>query len=180
MKYTAGELRKMNGRKCKLQYKDKPEAEWEIYVKDWRVNFVSNNIYYDGWFYNKQWFGYSWALYCDTRSDHEIKGEVSITFTEEAKQTNIYYDDNWEEIKEWDWVLVAWNKRIFLCKVPRSEHPYICVDSGYAERYKTSSDIILRSNRSTCIKYKEPERKLRELYMTDEEREEFQKRNNIQ
>jgi hypothetical protein len=27
MQYTAGELRKMNGRKCKFQYRDKPEAE---------------------------------------------------------------------------------------------------------------------------------------------------------
>lgn len=44
MQYTAGELRNMNGRKCRLQYDDKPEAEGEIYIKDWGITNLYFNI----------------------------------------------------------------------------------------------------------------------------------------
>lgn len=108
MKYTAGELRKMNWRKCKLQYEDKPEAEWEIYVKDLYVSFVTNNNHYNWWWIKKRWYDYSRVLCRD----------VEDIYTADKSQCNVYYD--WRH----------------------------------------------------CIKYKEPEKKLRELMLTDEEYEE--------
>ena len=40
--------------KCRLQYDDKPEAEGEIYIKDWAVNFVTNELIYNWDWDNKQ------------------------------------------------------------------------------------------------------------------------------
>ena len=93
MKYTAGELRQMNWRKCKLQYWDKPEAEGEIYVVDWSVSFVTNALPYKGDWEKKKWYKYTWALYYDFRTDKYIDYSISITFIDEPHQ-NIYYDDN--------------------------------------------------------------------------------------
>ena len=174
MKYTAGELRKMNGRKCKLQYCNRPEAEWEIYIVDWKVSFVSNNYKYAWHWLKKDWYEYSWLLYnhydddllCTTKYD-------SITFLDEPHQ-NIYYDDNGEIIREWDWVLVSnWKlKRIFLCKIPRCRDKYACVNNDQEDLYTNGTWYVWISNRSACVKYKEPEKKLRELMLTDEEYEE--------
>ena len=176
MKYTAGELRKMNGRKCKLKDWSKPDAEGEIYVVDWSVSFVTNDDEYRKWTWlKKDWYEFSWHLYrsydddlfCTTQYD-------SITFLDEHQ--NIYYDDNGEEIREWDWVLVWADspiaERIFLCKIPRCRKKYICVDNNYKELYNTDRDELDVSSRTHCIKYKEPEKKLRELMLTDEEYEE--------
>ena len=188
MKYTAGELRKMNGRKCKLQYGDKPEAEWEIYVVDSLVSFVTNNDEYCKWTWMKRyWYNFSWLLHRFYDNDsHSTTQYNSITFLDEQNieeknikepHQNIYHDDNGEIIKEWDRVLVSNNghnevKRIFLCKVPRREFPYICVNDSDIELYRISKESITASGWCNCIKYKEPEKKLRELMLTDEEYEE--------
>lgn len=178
MKYTAGELRKMNGRKCKFQYGDKPEAEWEIYVVNWKVDFVTNEKKYDGYWSIKEWYQYSWILFSHHYEDNYTY-DYQITFIDEQKKSqekhqNIYYDDNSEEIREWDWVLVCDGKfkRIFLCKIPRCRDKYFCVNEEEAELYKTDKEYLWVSSRSTCIKYKEPEKKPRELMLTDEEYEE--------
>ena len=177
MKYTAGELRKMNGRKCKFQYEDRPEAEWEIYVIDWQVNFVSNEEY-DGYWSKKEWYNYSYILIYKSSED-DFTAEYKITFLDEQKTSpekhqNIYYDDNGEIIKEWDLVLV-WTKKeknIFLCKLSKEpKWTYICVSNSCIDSYNDWYWYNL-SVRTSCIKYKEPERKLRELMLTDEEYEE--------
>lgn len=179
MKYTAGELRKMNGRKCKLQYGDKSDAEWEIYVVDWSVNFVTNNDNCKEWIWTKKyWYEFSWKLYWESDNDRDYTVQYdSITFLDEPHQ-NIYYDDNGEIIKEWDWVLVGgrrW-KRIFLCKVPRKLSGYCCVENWFEDMYINTSGEVPVVYREDCIKYKEPEKKLRELMLTDEEYEEVTKK----
>ena len=174
MEYTAGTLRKMNGRKCKLKYGTTQEAEWEIYVVDWEVNFVSNELPYSGGWFKKQWYKCSWTLYYNSRTDKYIDDSISITFIDEPHQ-NIYYDDNGEIIKEWDWVLV-WRKKeknIFLCKLSKEpKWTYICVSNSCIDSYNDWYWYDL-SARKSCIKYKEPEKKLRELMLTDEEYEEI-------
>lgn len=178
MKYTAGELRKMNGRKCKLQYGYKPEAEWEIYVVNWEVVFVSNEKEYSDWWLRKEWYKYSLILFYNSHENNSTLN-YKITFlneqqTSQEKHQNIYYDDNGEEIREWDWVLVCGGKfkRIFLWKIPRCMDKYLCVNEEEAGLYNTDKEYLWVSSRSTCIKYKEPEKKLRELMLTDEEYEE--------
>ena len=173
MKYTAGELRKMNGRKCKLQYCNKQEAEWEIDVLNWVVRFVTNCNEYDDIRHNNNQYKYCWLICSTYVDDNYISDNYSITFLDEPHQ-NIYYDDNGEIIREWDWVLVCGGKekRIFLWKIPRRIDKYFCVNEEEAELYKTDKEYLWASSRSTCIKYKEPEKKLRELMLTDEEYEE--------
>ena len=174
MKYTAGELRKMNGRKCKLQDWSKPDAEGEIYVVDWSVSFVTNDDEYSKWTWlKKDWYEFSWHLYRSYDDDLFCTTQYeSITFLDEHQ--NIYYDDNGEEIREWDWVLVGDGKlkRTFLCKVPKPIYKYICIDSDIYNHIDSEKNDIYKSSRTTCIKYKEPEKKLRELMLTDEEYEE--------
>jgi len=62
------------------------------------------------------------------------------------------------------------HKQTFLCKIPR-------MNIYYTENKKRDN---VYNDWKHCIKYKEPERKPRELRMTDEEYEEFKKKNNIQ
>lgn len=179
MKYTAGELRQMNWRKCKLQYWDKPEAEGEIYVVDWSVSFVTNALPYKGDWEKKKWYKYTWTLYYNSRTDKYIDDSISITFIDEPHQ-NIYYDDNGEIIKEWDWVLVGEDKlkRIFLWKIPRAIWNYIYL-SGWEEWvYRNTRCGVSALSTNICIKYKEPEKKLRELMLTDEEYEEIKNKYN--
>lgn len=185
MKYTAGELRKMNGRKCKFQYEYKPEAEWEIYVVDWEVVFVSNEKEYSNWWLRKEWYEYSWLLFYKSRKDNYTY-DYQITFLNEQKTLpekyqNIYYDDNGEEIREWDLVMVGddlTDKRIFLCKVNKSNFPYIVVYHRDEKKY-LEWEIVWWDIYQKCIKYKD-EKKLRELMLTDEEYEEVKKLLNIQ
>lgn len=177
MQYTAGELRKMNGRKCKFQYRDKPEAEWEIYVVDWEVVFVSNEKEYSNWWLRKEWYEYSWLLFYKSRKDNYTY-DYQITFLNEQKTLqekyqNIYYDDNGEEIREWDLVLVSSDKeynhkQTFLCKIPR-------MNIYYTENKKRDN---VYNDWKHCIKYKEPEKKPRELMLTDEEYEEVKNKYN--
>lgn len=179
MQYTAGELRKMNGRKCKFQYRDKPEAEWEIYVVDWEVVFVSNEKEYSNWWLRKEWYEYSWLLFYKSRKDNYTY-DYQITFLNEQKTLqekyqNIYYDDNGEEIREWDWVRVSndkeyHHKQIFIYKIPRI--------NIYVTGYNKIKNVY--THWDYCIKYKEPEKKLRELMLTDKEYEEVKKLLNIQ
>ena len=152
MKYTAGELRKMNGRKCKLQDWSKPDAEGEIYVVDWSVSFVTNDDEYRKWTWlKKDWYEFSWHLYRSYDDDLfcTTLQYDSITFLDEHQ--NIYYDDNGEEIREWDWVLVCGGKekRIFLWKIPRRIDKYFCVNEEEAELYKTDKEYLWASSRST-------------------------------
>ena len=76
----------MNGRKCKYKnkYQDRPEAEWEIYVVNWEVSFVSNEKNYDGNGSIKTWYKYSCILFNYNCKDY-ISEDFLITFIDEQK-----------------------------------------------------------------------------------------------
>ena len=75
----------------------------KIYVVNWEVSFVSNEKNYDGNGSIKTWYKYSCILFNYNCKDY-ISEDFLITFIDEQKTSqekhqNIYYDDNWEEIK---------------------------------------------------------------------------------
>lgn len=178
MKYTAWELRKMNGRRCKLKCKNRPEEEGEIYVDDWIVSFLSRSCENSDHKLENSGYPYFWIIHTISCSDDSYSKQYdSITFLDEQnikeQHQNIYYDDNWEEIKEWDRVLVGEDKlkRIFLWKIPRAIWNYFYLSEWEESVYRNTIYDVSALTTNICIKYKDG-KKLRELMLTDEEYEE--------
>ena len=191
--WTVWELEALDWHKCKLQYGDKPEAEWEIYISGLQINFVTNDkSYHLGTWDKKEWILYSWHIYRtsedETHADNENFNSITIFYPHDERD-NVYYDDNGEEIRMGDEVLARDNwadgvVRIFVCAMPTiaCANRYMCVQSWHEEEFLKGAPINVY-NWKNCIKHRQKEdteeKKERKLYMTDKERAEFTAKNNI-
>lgn len=105
---TAGELRKMDGRKCEAVTNTWYDIVWEIRVEDNEV-FILHNNEYANWSKAREmkWYDYSWSIALDYRDDNYLIIAIkSIKFQDVKEEKTKRKDYTYEtQYVRSDWII---------------------------------------------------------------------------
>lgn len=104
----AGELRKMNGRKCEAVASHWYFLVWEIAVENNKVYILHNNSSANWWYpENMKWYNYGWVIINNHRNNVYISDEIkSIKFLDETIKKPKRKDYTYEtQYVRSDWII---------------------------------------------------------------------------